>query len=74
VDREDFVSVEEADLIDIVGINRETGFVILTISDHLDWSDSTAHQLILKKSSTPTWLLLKAAKSRESIPMQRIEL
>jgi hypothetical protein len=48
-DREGFVSVEEADLIDIVGINRETGHVILTISDHLDWSDSRAHQLILQK-------------------------
>lgn len=42
------MSVEEADLIDIAGINRETGYVILTISDHLDWSDSTAHQRILQ--------------------------
>jgi hypothetical protein len=43
------VSVEETDLIDIIGINRETGHVILTISDHLDWLNSTAHQLILQK-------------------------
>jgi hypothetical protein len=34
-DQEDIVSVEEADLIDIVGINRETGHVILTIPEHI---------------------------------------
>jgi len=43
------MSAEDTEIIDIVGINRETGHVILTISDHLDWSDSTAHQLILEK-------------------------
>jgi len=32
-----------------MGIDRETGHVVLTISDHLDWSDSNAHQTILQK-------------------------
>lgn len=32
-----------------MGIDRETGHVVLTISDHLDWSDSIAHQTILQK-------------------------
>jgi len=43
------VSVEETDVIDIIGINRETGHIVLTISDHLDWSDSIAHQTFLQK-------------------------
>jgi hypothetical protein len=68
------VSVEDTEVIDIVGINRETGHVILTISDHLDWSDSVAHQLILQRDLTPTWRLSKAAKFRDSIRMQRIGL
>lgn len=43
------MSVDQTDVVDIVGIDRETGHVILTISDHLDWSDSTGHQMILQK-------------------------
>jgi Family of unknown function (DUF6572) len=43
------MSVEQTDVVDIVSIERETGNVILTISDHLDWSDSLAHQRILQK-------------------------
>ena len=43
------MSVEQTDMVDIVSINRETGHVVLTISDHLDWSDSLGHQAILQK-------------------------
>ena len=43
------MSVEQTDVVDIVGIDRETGHVELTISDHLDWSDSITHQTILQK-------------------------
>jgi hypothetical protein len=42
------MSVQQTDVIDIIGLNRETGDVVLTISDHLDWSDSIAHQTILQ--------------------------
>jgi len=43
------VSVEQTDVVDITGIDRETGHVVLTISDHLDWSDSVSHQTILQR-------------------------
>lgn len=43
------MSVEQPNTIDIIGIDKETGSVVLTISDHLDWSDSPSHQLILQK-------------------------
>lgn len=43
------MSVEDTGVVDIVGIDRETGHVVLTITDHLDWSDSTGHQAILQK-------------------------
>jgi hypothetical protein len=42
------VSVEQTDIIDIISTDRATGHVVLTISDHLDWSDSTAHQMLLQ--------------------------
>jgi hypothetical protein len=38
------MSVEQTDVVDIISLNRETGHVVLTISDHLDWSDSVTHQ------------------------------
>jgi hypothetical protein len=44
------VSVEQTDVVDILGIDRETGHVVLTISDHLDWSDSVGRQTILQKT------------------------
>ena len=43
------MSVEQPDTIDIVGIDKDTGTVVLTISDHLDWSDSPSHQSTLQK-------------------------
>jgi hypothetical protein len=43
------MSVEQTNVVDILGIDRETGHVVLTVSDHLDWSDSAGHQAILQK-------------------------
>lgn len=42
------MSIEQLDVIEIVSTDRISGHVVLTISDHLDWSDSTAHQLLLQ--------------------------
>ena len=64
------MSVEQTDVVDIVSIERETGNVILTISDHLDWSDSVAHQRILQKKLIPIWLLLRAEKSSNNTQKQ----
>ena len=42
------MSVEQPDLVDVISTDKQTGHVVLTISDHLDWSDSTKHQTILQ--------------------------
>ena len=42
------MSIEQTDLIDIISIDRLTGETILTISDHLDWSDSATHLRLLQ--------------------------
>jgi hypothetical protein len=41
------MSVEQFDVVDIVSTDK-TGHVVLTIADHLDWSDSVAHQRTLQ--------------------------
>jgi hypothetical protein len=42
------VSVEDESVIDIIGIDTKQLAVILTVSDHLDWSDTVEHQTILQ--------------------------
>jgi hypothetical protein len=41
------VAVDDPDTIDIMSISP-SGAVVLTIVDHLDWTDSTSHQYILQ--------------------------
>ena len=37
------MSVVEKNSIDILGTEQSTGFIVMTISDHLDWSDELSH-------------------------------
>jgi len=55
------VSVEEFDVVDVISTDKETGRVILTISDHSDWSDSTQHQIRYRRTSAALWTFLLAA-------------
>jgi len=41
------MSVEQLDVVDIISTD-ESGNVVLTVSDHLDWSDSVQHQTLLQ--------------------------
>jgi hypothetical protein len=42
------VSVEQFDIVDVISIHQKTGHVVLTISDHLDWSNTIEHQRTLQ--------------------------
>ncbi len=42
------MSIEQSDRVDAVGVDASSGKVILTISDHLDWSDESSHLLALQ--------------------------
>lgn len=41
------MSVEQLDVVDVISTDK-SGQVVLTISDHLDWSNSEEHQTILQ--------------------------
>lgn len=41
------MSVEDEGLVDIIAIDKSDS-VVLTVSDHLDWSDPVKHQSILQ--------------------------
>lgn len=42
------MSVEQLGVVDVVSIDKKTGHVVLTISDHLDWSNTVEHQTTLQ--------------------------
>jgi hypothetical protein len=59
------VSVEQFDVVDVVSIDKKTGHVILTISDHLDWSNSVEHQTILQAKLNKYLAFVESLEPRE---------
>ena len=37
------MSVEDRNIVDLIGVEKRTGKVILTIADHLDWQNEQNH-------------------------------
>ena len=62
------MSIEQSDMVDIIGTDRVTGDVVLTISDHLDWSDSTAHQMLLQSKLNRYLAFVESGEILESYP------
>lgn len=62
------MSIEHTDVIDIISTDGLTGHVVLTISDHLDWSDSTAHQMLLQTKFNRYLAFVESGEILESYP------
>ena len=62
------MSVEQTDVVDILGIDRKTGHVVLTISDHLDWFDIIGHQTILQKKLNTYLAFVESGEILEQYP------
>ena len=43
------MAIDQMDVIDVIGLDKATRNVILTISDHLDWKDVDAHLELLEE-------------------------
>ncbi|MGC5325414.1 DUF6572 domain-containing protein [Brevibacillus sp. SYSU BS000544] len=43
------MTIEQTRVIDLIGIDNQTGNCILTISDHLDWEDELFHLYLLQE-------------------------
>jgi hypothetical protein len=42
------MSIDQTDIVDFISIEDATGRVLLTVSDHLDWSDEHFHMHVLQ--------------------------
>jgi hypothetical protein len=61
------VSIEQLDVVDIVSIDK-TGHVVLTISDHLDWSNTVAHQTALQAKFNKYLAFVESGEILERYP------
>jgi hypothetical protein len=62
------MSVEHGDRIDMIGIDATTGDVVLTIADHLDWSDEYGHLAALQKKLNAYLSVIESGEIVEQYP------
>jgi hypothetical protein len=62
------MSVSETKTVDVIGIDKASGEVVLTISDHLDWEDVTAHLLQLQEKLNTYLAFIESGEMLESYP------
>jgi hypothetical protein len=62
------MSVENINEVDIVSVDKKSGCVVLTISDHLDWSDTIKHQTILQKKFDSYLAFVESGEILERYP------
>lgn len=65
------MTIEQSQVVDSIGIDKETGKVTLTISDHLDWSDPDKHILIMQDKINTYLSFIESGELIESYPDSR---
>ena len=61
------MSVEQVNVVDAISTDQ-TGHVVLTISDHLDWSDSIQHQTMLQAKFNKYLAFVESGEILERYP------
>ncbi len=62
------MSIEQADVIDAISVDPETGEVVLTISDHLDWQDVAGHVFLLQEKVNAYLAFIESGEMAEAYP------
>src|SRR5262249_12445616 len=62
------MSLEQTEVIDAVGIEKATGFVVLTITDAWDWNDERSHLLALQAKMNAYFKFVESGQIWESYP------
>jgi hypothetical protein len=65
------MSVEETDVVDVISVNEQTGEVILTVSDHLEWSDNLKHQTVLQAKLNAYLRFVESGEILERYPQAK---
>lgn len=62
------MTVENIDVIDGLGIAKETGEVVLTISDHLPWDLTVEHFAVLERKLGQYLNFIQSGQLLDSVP------
>ena len=62
------MTIEQTDKIDALGIDKVTGEVVLTISDHLEWDDEKSHLAVLENKLNAYLGFLESGQLIEHMP------
>lgn len=62
------MSVDQPKVIDFIGVDKASGGVTLTISDHLDWNNSRDHQVVLQDKINWYLAFIESGEIFESYP------
>ncbi len=62
------MSVEQVDQVDFVSIERSSNLVVLTVSDHLDWSDELNHVRLLQEKLDAYLRFVEGGELMEQYP------
>lgn len=65
------MSVEQVDQVDFVSIERSSNIVVLTVSDHLDWSDELNHVRLLQDKLDAYLRFIEGGELMEQYPQAR---
>ena len=62
------MSVDQLGTVDVISVDDRSGSVVLTVSDHLDWTDSTEHQILLQKKLNSYLSFVESGEILERYP------
>lgn len=62
------MSVQQTNTVDSIGIDKKTGIVILTISDHLGWTNIEDHLLLLQEKINTYISFIESGEIYETYP------
>jgi hypothetical protein len=62
------LSIEQPNVVDFVGVDKVSGAVVLTISDHLDWADDDAHVFKLQDKLNTCIRFIESGEFYDSYP------
>jgi hypothetical protein len=62
------VSIEQSNLVDFIGTDNATGWVVLTISDHLNWDQEDEHLVLLQTKLNTYLAFIESGEIAERYP------
>src|SRR5690349_4720495 len=62
------MTIEQRNVVDIIGVNEKSGRVVLAVSDHLEWSDDSEHLMMLQDKLNDYLSYIESGELYESFP------